>query len=39
MRLKLSSKANYTIKLIELEEESFLVTLRKKMLWGEDKRN
>lgn len=32
-------KANYTIKLIELEEESFLVTLRKKMLWGEDKRN
>jgi NAD+ kinase len=32
-------KADYSIKLIELEEESFLVTLRKKMLWGEDKRN
>lgn len=32
-------KASYTIKLIELVEESFLVTLRKKMLWGEDKRN
>lgn len=32
-------KADYTIKFIELEEESFLVTLRKKMLWGEDKRN
>ena len=32
-------KANFTIKMIELHDESFLVTLRKKLLWGEDKRN
>jgi len=32
-------KASFTIKMIELEEESFLDTLRKKLLWGEDKRN
>lgn len=32
-------KANFTIKMIELKDESFLVTLRKKLLWGEDKRN
>lgn len=32
-------KADFTIKMIELYEESFLVTLRKKLLWGEDKRN
>ena len=32
-------KAPFTIKLIELEGESFLKTLRKKLLWGEDKRN
>ena len=32
-------KATFTIKMIELNEESFLDTLRKKLLWGEDKRN
>ncbi|MBT8257996.1 MAG: NAD kinase [Bacteroidia bacterium] len=32
-------KAPFTIKMIELEDESFLKTLRKKLLWGEDKRN
>lgn len=32
-------KAAFTIKMIELFDESFLDTLRKKLLWGEDKRN
>lgn len=32
-------KASFKIKMIELEDESFLDTLRKKLLWGEDKRN
>ncbi|MCL6216826.1 NAD kinase [Zunongwangia pacifica] len=32
-------KAPYTINLVELNEDSFLQTLRKKLLWGEDKRN
>lgn len=32
-------KAHFTIKLIELPNESFLDTLRKKLLWGEDRRN
>lgn len=32
-------KAPFTIKMIEPEDESFLDTLRKKLLWGEDKRN
>ena len=32
-------KAPFTIKMIELLDESFLDTLRKKLLWGEDKRN
>uniref|UniRef100_UPI00404974BE NAD kinase n=1 Tax=Flavobacterium sp. TaxID=239 RepID=UPI00404974BE len=32
-------KAPFKIKMIEIEEESFLQTLRKKLLWGEDKRN
>ncbi|MEZ4798071.1 MAG: NAD kinase [Flavobacteriaceae bacterium] len=32
-------KAPFTIKMIEPENESFLDTLRKKLLWGEDKRN
>ncbi len=32
-------KASFTIKMIELNDESFLDTLRKKLLWGEDKRN
>ncbi|RSK39820.1 NAD kinase [Mangrovimonas spongiae] len=32
-------KAPFKIKMIELATESFLDTLRKKLLWGEDKRN
>ncbi len=32
-------KAQFTIKMVELTSESFLTTLRKKLLWGEDKRN
>lgn len=32
-------KADFKIKMIELQNESFLVTLRKKLLWGEDRRN
>lgn len=32
-------KADFKIKMIELNDESFLKTLRKKLLWGEDKRN
>lgn len=32
-------KANFEIKMVELLQESFIDTLRKKMLWGEDKRN
>ena len=32
-------KADFKIKMIDLLNESFLVTLRKKLLWGEDKRN
>jgi len=32
-------KADFTIKMIEYASESFLKTLRKKLLWGEDKRN
>ncbi|NNL17017.1 MAG: NAD kinase [Flavobacteriaceae bacterium] len=35
----LIKKANFKIKMIELKNESFLRTLRKKLLWGEDKRN
>lgn len=31
--------ANFKIKMVELVTESFLDTLRKKMLWGEDRRN
>ncbi|MFV9484073.1 NAD kinase [Christiangramia sp. ASW11-125] len=33
------SKAPYCINFVELTEDSFLNTLRKKLLWGEDKRN
>ncbi len=33
------SKAPFTIKMIEYTSESFLKTLRNKLLWGEDKRN
>lgn len=32
-------KAPFTIKLLQLQEDSFIQTLRKKLLWGEDKRN
>ncbi len=32
-------KASLTLKMIKLPEESFFETLRKKLLWGEDKRN
>ncbi len=32
-------KASFTIKMIRLKEESFIKTLRKKLLWGEDNRN
>lgn len=32
-------KAEFKIKIIELNTESFLETLRKKLLWGEDRRN
>lgn len=32
-------KAPFNIQLIELKNESFLKTLRKKLLWGEDRRN
>lgn len=33
------TKADFTIKIIEYNSESFLKTLRNKLLWGEDKRN
>lgn len=32
-------KAAFTIKLLQLNEDSFIKTIRKKLLWGEDKRN
>lgn len=32
-------KAAFTISIIEFKEESFLNTIRKKLLWGADKRN
>lgn len=32
-------KADFKIKMVELKNETFLDTLRKKMLWGEDRRN
>lgn len=32
-------KADFKVKMIDLDDESFLNTLRKKLLWGEDKRN
>jgi NAD+ kinase len=32
-------KAPFEIKMVEFSEESFLKTIRKKLLWGEDKRN
>ncbi|MFC7357996.1 NAD kinase [Jejudonia soesokkakensis] len=35
----LIKKAPFTIKFVQLPEDSFIKTLRKKLLWGEDKRN
>jgi NAD+ kinase len=32
-------KSRFKIKMIELENESFLITLREKLMWGKDKRN
>jgi len=32
-------KTNYFISIVEFPEEGFLRTIRKKLLWGEDKRN
>ncbi len=32
-------KCNFTIKTIQLNSQSFIKTLREKLLWGEDKRN
>lgn len=32
-------KAPFTIRLVNLTEDSFIKTLRQKLLWGEDKRN
>jgi NAD+ kinase len=32
-------KANFGINMVEIKHETFLKTLRKKLLWGEDKRN
>lgn len=32
-------KADFVIKMVELLDETFLSTLRKKLLWGEDRRN
>lgn len=32
-------KAPFKLKMVELTEDTFLKTLRKKLLWGEDKRN
>ncbi|MDC1492978.1 NAD kinase [Flavobacteriaceae bacterium] len=32
-------KSQFKIKMIELENESFLITLREKLMWGKDNRN
>lgn len=32
-------KSPFTIKMVDFREEGFLKTIRKKLLWGEDKRN
>jgi len=32
-------KASFSIKILQLNEQTFLKTLREKLLWGEDKRN
>ena len=33
------SKTPFQINMVEIPEETFLKTLRNKLLWGEDKRN
>lgn len=33
------TKCNFTIKIINLNEQTFIKTLREKLFWGEDKRN
>ncbi|MGB2127858.1 MAG: NAD kinase [Flavicella sp.] len=33
------SKANFNIKIVQVNDQSFIKTLRNKLLWGEDKRN
>jgi len=33
------TKTPFTIKMVEIQNETFLKTLRNKLLWGEDKRN
>ena len=33
------SKANFAIRIIELQDQTFYETLRSKLLWGEDTRN
>jgi NAD+ kinase len=35
----LIKKADFSIKMIEFASESFLKTIRNKLLWGQDKRN
>ena len=35
----LIQKASFTIKIMQLNKQTFLKTLREKLLWGEDKRN
>jgi NAD+ kinase len=32
-------KTNFRVNMVEIQDETFLKTLRKKLLWGEDKRN
>ena len=32
-------KADFTIKMVEYKSESFLKTIREKLLWGHDQRN
>ncbi len=32
-------KCNFTIKMVQLNDQSFIKTLREKLFWGEDKRN
>jgi len=35
----LIKKANFKVKMVKFNSESFISTLRNKLLWGEDKRN